>query len=93
MVLGDGVIQHLVEGQTVLSLESESHPIEFRKGDLLNLAGSLDRKASNGSPRVRVGAPAALAPGGAGLYAGNPLGLSTPTGAKIAFWPGLPLRR
>jgi hypothetical protein len=78
MVLGDSVIRHIVEGQTVLryempqigggsvsnhnpwakedgklltegyiSLQSESHPIEFRKVELLNLAGCMDEKAKN----------------------------------------------
>jgi hypothetical protein len=30
-----------------ISLQSESHPVEFRKVELLNLAGCLDPKASN----------------------------------------------
>jgi hypothetical protein len=30
-----------------IALQSESHPIEFRKVELLNLAGCMDRKASN----------------------------------------------
>jgi hypothetical protein len=30
-----------------LALQSESHPIEFRKVELLNLAGCMDRKARN----------------------------------------------
>ncbi len=30
-----------------ISLQSESHPIEFRKVELLNLAGCMDKKASN----------------------------------------------
>jgi hypothetical protein len=30
-----------------ISLQSESHPVEFRKVELLNLAGCTDRKASN----------------------------------------------
>lgn len=30
-----------------ISLQSESHPIEFRKVELLNLAGCMDREASN----------------------------------------------
>ncbi|HSB13537.1 MAG TPA: DUF1080 domain-containing protein [Bryobacteraceae bacterium] len=78
MVLGDSVIRHIVNGETVLtyempqiggdavdnfdpavkhdgelltegyiSLQSESHPIEFRKVELLNLAGCMDPKASN----------------------------------------------
>lgn len=77
-VLGDSVIEHIVEGETVLryekpqigggavnhfdesvkqdgallkegyiALQSESHPIEFRKVELLNLAGCTDPKASN----------------------------------------------
>ncbi len=36
----------LIEGG-YLALQSESHPIEFRKVELLNLAGCTDRKASN----------------------------------------------
>jgi hypothetical protein len=36
----------LIEGG-YLSLQSESHPIDFRKVALLNLAGCMDRKASN----------------------------------------------
>ena len=78
MVLGDSVIQHVVNGETVLSyempqigggavnhfnpwakedgklltggyisLQSESHPIEFRKVELLDLAGCMDPKAKN----------------------------------------------
>jgi len=30
-----------------IALQSESHPVEFRKVELLNLAGCTDRKASN----------------------------------------------
>jgi hypothetical protein len=30
-----------------ICLQSESHPIEFRKVELLNLVGCMDRKASN----------------------------------------------
>jgi hypothetical protein len=30
-----------------ISLQAESHPIEFRKVELLNLAGCMDRKAKN----------------------------------------------
>ena len=30
-----------------ISLQSESHPVEFRKVELLNLVGCMDRKASN----------------------------------------------
>jgi len=78
MVLGDSVIRHTVNGETVLSyempqiggggvnrfdpkvkqdgkllregyiaLQSESHPMEFRKVELLNLAGCMDPKARN----------------------------------------------
>ena len=35
----------LTEGS--ISLQSESHPIEFRKVELLNLAGCMDEKAAN----------------------------------------------
>ena len=34
-------------GEGYISLQSESHPIEFRKVELLNLAGCTDPKASN----------------------------------------------
>ncbi len=78
VVMGDSVIQHIVEGDTVLvyekpeigggvvsgyydwakkdgtplkegyiSLQSESHPIEFRKVEVLNLEGCTDPKAIN----------------------------------------------
>lgn len=78
LVLGDSLIAHIVEGDTVLryskpqigggvvngfdpaqkvdgapltegsiSLQSESHPVEFRKVELLNLKGCTDRKAGN----------------------------------------------
>ncbi|HJS43425.1 MAG TPA: DUF1080 domain-containing protein [Gemmatimonadales bacterium] len=77
-VLGDSLIRHIVNGDTVLAyskpqiggevvsrfdpavkqdgklltagyiaLQSESHPIDFRKVEILNLAGCLDPKASN----------------------------------------------
>ncbi len=36
----------LIEGGYI-ALQSESHPIEFRKVELLNLAGCMDRKAMN----------------------------------------------
>jgi hypothetical protein len=36
----------LLEGGTI-SLQSESHPVEFRKVELLNLAGCMDEKAAN----------------------------------------------
>lgn len=78
LVLGDSLIAHIIDGDTVLqyskpqigggvvngydsayktdgtpltegsiSLQSESHPIEFRKVKLLNLKGCTDRKAKN----------------------------------------------
>lgn len=78
LVLGDSLIQHYVEGDTVLtythprigggnvsafdpaaftdglrlsggsiSLQSESHPVEFRSVELLNLEGCMDPKAAN----------------------------------------------
>lgn len=78
MVLGDSVVRHVIDGQTVLayempqigggsvknhdpsakrdgellsrgyiSLQSESHPVEFRKVELLNLAGCMEPKAKN----------------------------------------------
>lgn len=78
VVLGDSQIQHIVEGEVVLSyerpqigggqvngydpaikkdgtllsdgyiaLQSESHPIEFRKVELLNLVGCTDPKAAS----------------------------------------------
>ena len=78
LVLGDSLIQHYVEGDTVLtyskpqigggavdgfdpavkldgmplaggtiSLQSESHPVEFRVVELLNLEGCMDPKARN----------------------------------------------
>jgi hypothetical protein len=78
LVLGDSIIHHLVEGETVISyeqpivagpnvsglqpevkldnrpleegyisLQSESHPVEFRKVQLLNLKGCKDNKAKN----------------------------------------------
>ncbi len=78
MVLGSGVVRHIMEGKTVLSyempqvgggsvskyipsakvdgklleegyisLQSESHPVEFRKVELLNLVGCMDAKAKN----------------------------------------------
>jgi hypothetical protein len=81
LVLGDSVIRHIVNGDTVLqytkpqigggnvihfdpnvkkdgqlltggyiSLQSESHPVEFRKVELLNLEGCKDPKAINYTP-------------------------------------------
>ncbi|MCO6476964.1 MAG: DUF1080 domain-containing protein [Phaeodactylibacter sp.] len=78
LVLGDSLIQHYVEGETVLSyskpqigggnvdgfgpsvkldgmmltggtisLQSESHPVEFQSVELLNLKGCMDPKAKN----------------------------------------------
>jgi hypothetical protein len=34
-------------GEGYIALQSESHPVEFRKVELLNLAGCMDPKASN----------------------------------------------
>jgi hypothetical protein len=81
LVLGDSLIRHKVNGETVMeytkpvvggamvnqfipsakqdgmalkggyiSLQSESHPIEFRKVEILNLVGCKDPAASNYSP-------------------------------------------
>lgn len=78
LVLGDSLIKHIVNGDTVfeysrpqigggvvnnfdpavkqdgkpltsgfIALQSESHPIDFRKVEILNLMGCLDRNASN----------------------------------------------
>ena len=78
LVLGDSLIRHIIEGETVMeytkpvigggvvngfdpaakpdglaltegtiSLQSESHPIQFRKVELLNLKGCMDPKAKN----------------------------------------------
>ena len=78
LVLGDSLIRHTIDGETVmeytkprigggvvnqydslvktdgmpiregwLSLQSESHPIDFRKVSLLNLKGCMDPKAKN----------------------------------------------
>jgi hypothetical protein len=78
LVLGDSLIRHIVEGETVLeytkpeigggavnnydakikidgspltegfiSLQAESHPVEFRKVELLELKGCKDPKAKN----------------------------------------------
>lgn len=78
LVLGDSLVKHIVNGDTVLtyekpqigggnvinfdpavkidgkllsegyiSLQSESHPIEFRKVELVNLVGCTDPKAKN----------------------------------------------
>ena len=78
MVLGDSLVRHIVNGDTVfeyakpqigggvvnnfdpavkqdgkpltsgyISLQSESHPIDFRKVELLNLVGCMDRRSSS----------------------------------------------
>lgn len=78
LVLGDSLVRHIVNGDTVLeyskpqigggavnqfdpavkrdgtlltqgyiALQSESHPIDFRKVEILNLVGCTDPKASN----------------------------------------------
>jgi hypothetical protein len=36
----------LLEGGSI-SLQSESHPVEFRKVELLNLSGCMDKKSKN----------------------------------------------
>ena len=63
----------LIEGGYI-SLQSESHPIDFRKVELLNLAGCMDRNATNyksyyvkhvpGGLQVRGGREARDAPAG-----------------------------
>jgi len=89
-VLGDSLIRHIVEGETVLeyekpqtgggnvqnfgpsvkpdgellsegtiSLQSESHPVEFRKVELLQLCGCKDPKAKNYKSYYVKGDPAA----------------------------------
>jgi 3-keto-disaccharide hydrolase len=54
--IGDGAVSNFDEkvkrdgtllSEGYISLQSESHPIEFRKVELLNLAGCSDTKASN----------------------------------------------
>jgi hypothetical protein len=78
LVLGDSLVRHIVNGDTVLeyskpqigggtvshfdpavkqdgrpltegyiALQSESHPIDFRKVEILDLVGCMDPKASN----------------------------------------------
>jgi hypothetical protein len=42
-----------------ISLQSESHPVEFRKVELLNLVGCTDRKARNWKSYYEVSDPAA----------------------------------
>jgi 3-keto-disaccharide hydrolase len=90
LVLGDSLIRHIVEGETVLeyekpqigggnvanfdesikqdgklltegsiSLQSESHPVEFRKVELLQLCGCKDPKAKNYKSCFVKGDPAA----------------------------------
>jgi hypothetical protein len=53
---GGGVVDNFntatkIDGQLIeggyISLQSESHPIDFRKVELLNLAGCMDKAASN----------------------------------------------
>ena len=88
LVLGDALIRHIVEGETVLehnlpqvgggvvdgfdpaakpdgallsggsiSLQSESHPVEFRKVELLELEGCMDPKARNAKSYFVKSAP------------------------------------
>lgn len=72
IVLGDSVVQHLIEGEVVftftqptlddeedpskpgkaleegyISIQSETHPIDFEKIEVLNLCGCMDEKAKN----------------------------------------------
>ena len=78
LVLGDSLIQHILEGQVVIeyrnptigggdisgyiasaykegeslnegyiAIQSESHPIDFKSIELLNLCGCMDKKAKN----------------------------------------------
>jgi hypothetical protein len=42
-----------------ISLQAESHPVEFRKVELLNLAGCMDRKAKNYKSYYEKNDPAA----------------------------------
>lgn len=51
----DGIL--LSEG--TISLQSESHPVEFRKVELLNLVGCMDRKALNFKSYYEQADPAA----------------------------------
>ena len=39
----------LLEGGSI-SLQSESHPVEFRKVELLNLSGCMDQKSKSYRP-------------------------------------------
>jgi hypothetical protein len=48
----------LLEGGSI-SLQSESHPVEFRKVELLNLVGCTDRKAKNWKSYYEKSDPAA----------------------------------
>lgn len=81
LVLGDSLIKHIVNGDTVfeyakpqigggvvnnfdpavkqdgkpltngyIALQSESHPIDFRKVELLNLVGCMDRRSASYRP-------------------------------------------
>ena len=43
-----------------ISLQSESHPVEFRKVELLNLVGCTDKKAKNYKPYYERGGPGVL---------------------------------
>ena len=48
----------LLEGGSI-SLQAESHPVEFRKVELLNLVGCTDKKAKNYKPYFEKSDPAA----------------------------------
>lgn len=66
-----------------ISLQSESHPVEFRKVELLNLAGCMDKKASNfksyyvhavnSECTYASNWPRFRGPNGSGIAEGNPL--------------------
>jgi hypothetical protein len=42
-----------------ISLQAESHPVEFRKVELLNLAGCMDKKSRRYRPYFEKDDPAA----------------------------------
>ena len=47
----------LLEGGSI-SLQAESHPVEFRKVELLNLVGCMDRKSKSYRPYFEKADPA-----------------------------------
>ncbi len=93
MVLGDSIVKHIVNGDTVITyakpqmgggsanntnpgvlvpgklltegfiaLQAETAPIDFRKVELLNLVGCMDRNAANYKPYYVKSDPAACRP-------------------------------